>query len=289
MGPVGLGAKRVLIMGGCGGMCHYKHGTPRGQRMATLFISDLHLDALRPEPLTRFRALLAGPARQAEALYILGDLFEAWIGDDDDRPPHPGVIASLADLAATGTPVYVMRGNRDFLMGARFEVETGCRLLPDPTVVDLYGEPMLLMHGDTLCTEDLEYQAFRRQVRDPRWQSGFLARPLAERAALAQKAREGSRMATQGKAEAIMDVTPEAVVETMQTHGVRQLIHGHTHRPAIHRLVLQSGEACRIVLGDWYQTDSVLVLNERGPTLTRVADVGGVRVHHAATSTNTSG
>jgi UDP-2,3-diacylglucosamine hydrolase len=189
------------------------------------------------------------------------------------------VLAALADLCATGTPVYVMRGNRDFLMGARFEAETGCRLLPDPTVVDLYGEPTLLMHGDTLCTEDLEYQAFRRQVRDPRWQSGFLARPLAERAALAQKAREGSRMATQGKAEAIMDVTPEAVIETMQAHGVRQLIHGHTHRPAIHRLVLQSGEARRVVLGDWYQTDSVLVLDERGPTLTRVADVVGTRVH----------
>ena len=240
--------------------------------MATLFISDLHLDALRPEPLMRFHALLAGPARQAEALYILGDLFEAWIGDDDDRPPHPGVLTALADLAASGTPLYVMRGNRDFLMGPQFEAQTGCRLLPDPTVVDLYGEPTLLMHGDTLCTEDLEYQAFRRQVRDPRWQSGFLARPLAERAALAQKAREGSRMATQGKAEAIMDVTPEAVVETMQAHGVRQLIHGHTHRPAIHRLVLSSGEARRVVLGDWYQTDSVLVLDERGPTLTRVAE-----------------
>ncbi len=244
--------------------------------MATLFISDLHLDAVRPEPLTRFHALLAGPARRAEALYILGDLFEAWIGDDDDRPPHPEVIASLADLCATGTPVYVMRGNRDFLVGARFEAETGCRLLRDPTVVDLYGEPTLLMHGDTLCTEDLEYQTFRRQVRDPRWQSGFLARPLAERAALAQKAREGSRMATQGKAEAIMDVTQEAVVETMRAHGVRQLIHGHTHRPAIHRLVLQSGEARRIVLGDWYETDSVLCLDERGPTLTRVAEVGGL-------------
>jgi UDP-2,3-diacylglucosamine hydrolase len=252
--------------------------------MATLFISDLHLDALRPEPLRRFQVLLAGPARRAEALYILGDLFEAWIGDDDDRPPHPEVLAALADLSATGTPVYVMRGNRDFLMGPEFEAQTGCRLLPDPTVVALYGEATLLMHGDTLCTEDLEYQAFRRQVRDPRWQSGFLARPLAERAALAEKAREGSRMATQGKAEAIMDVSPKTVVETMQAHGVRQLIHGHTHRPAIHRLVLSSGEALRIVLGDWYQTDSVLVLDERGLTLTRVADAGGTRVHHAATS-----
>jgi UDP-2,3-diacylglucosamine hydrolase len=252
--------------------------------MATLFISDLHLDALRPEPLRHFQVLLAGPARRAEALYILGDLFEAWIGDDDDRPPHPEVLSALADLSATGTPVYVMRGNRDFLMGPGFEAQTGCRLLPDPTVVALYGEATLLMHGDTLCTEDLEYQAFRRQVRDPRWQSGFLARPLAERAALAEKAREGSRMATQGKAEAIMDVSPKTVVETMQAHGVRQLIHGHTHRPAIHRLMLCSGEARRIVLGDWYESDCVLVLDERGPMLTRIAVASGTRVHHAATS-----
>ncbi len=241
--------------------------------MATLFISDLHLDALRPEPLARFRSLLAGPARRAEALYILGDLFEAWIGDDDDRSPHPEVLAALTDLGAAGKPVYVMRGNRDFLMGPRFERETGCRLLPDPTVVDLYGEPTLLLHGDTLCTDDLEYQAFRRQVRDPKWQAGFLALPLGQRAALAAKAREGSRLATEGKAEAIMDVTPAAVFVAMQAHRVRRLIHGHTHRPAIHRLSLDGADAERIVLGDWYETDSVLFLDARGPRLTTVADL----------------
>ncbi len=255
-------------------MCHYKHGTTPYEPMAILFISDLHLDSRRPEPLARFHALLAGPARRAEALYILGDLFETWIGDDDDRPPHPEVLSTLADLAAAGKPVYVMHGNRDFLMSERFERETGCRLLPEATVVDLYGETTLLLHGDTLCTDDLEYQAFRRQVRDPIWQAGFLALPLAERAALAQKAREGSRAAMQDKAEEIMDVTQAAVVAAIQAHGVRQLIHGHTHRPAIHRLALPGGDARRIVLGDWYESDSVLFLDERGPTLTRVADLG---------------
>jgi UDP-2,3-diacylglucosamine hydrolase len=236
--------------------------------MTTLFISDLHLDAERPEPLARFHALLAGPARRADSLYILGDLFEAWLGDDDDRAPHPEVLSSLRALTETGKPVYVMHGNRDFLMGRRFEDDTGCMLLPDPTVVQLYGEWTLLMHGDTLCTEDHDYQAFRRQVRDPRWQAGFLALPLAQRAALAQQAREGSRQAMQGKSEEIMDVTQAAVAEALRNHRVRLLIHGHTHRPAIHDL---DGEGRRVVLGDWYECDSVLVLDERGPELTRVA------------------
>ncbi len=238
--------------------------------MATLFISDLHLCATRPEPIDTFCRLLSGPARRAEALYILGDLFEAWIGDDDERSPHAEIVAALAEYSAAG-PLYVMHGNRDFLMGPRFAERTRCSLLPDPSLVDLYGTPTLLMHGDTLCTRDHDYQAFRKQVRNPLWMQGFLARPLAERAAIAQNLREGSRAAVQQKAAEIMDVDPEAVCAAMRAHGVLQLIHGHTHRPAIHELSLDGQAARRIVLGDWYQRDSVLVMDGQGPRLLPVA------------------
>ncbi|MGH8508398.1 MAG: UDP-2,3-diacylglucosamine diphosphatase [Gammaproteobacteria bacterium] len=239
--------------------------------MATLFISDLHLSPERPDKLALFYKLLVGPALEAEALYILGDLFEAWIGDDDTTSPHREIVEALARYAATGKPLYLMHGNRDFLMGHAFEARSGGRLLPDPSLIDLYGEKTLLMHGDTLCTQDTDYQAFRKQVRDPRWITGFLQKPLAERAAIASNLREGSRAATRQKEAEIMDVEPAAVSQTMIDHGVRQLIHGHTHRPAIHRFEIQGQSARRIVLGDWYGDDYVLLYSAKEPQLVTAA------------------
>ncbi len=235
--------------------------------MATLFISDLHLSPERPDKLALFYKLLNGPALDVDALYILGDLFEAWIGDDDTTSPHREIVEALARYAATGKPLYLMHGNRDFLMGPEFEARSGGRLLPDPSLIDLYGEKTLLMHGDTLCTQDTDYQAFRKQVRDPRWIAGFLQKPLAERAAIASNLREGSRAATRQKEAEIMDVEPAAVSQTMIDHGVRQLIHGHTHRPAIHRFEMQGQSARRIVLGDWYGDDYVLLYSANEPQL----------------------
>jgi len=225
----------------------------------TLFISDLHLDAARPEIVRLFRRFLAGlgPAN-CRALYVLGDLFEAWIGDDEDDPTALQVLADLGGLAKRGVPLYLMRGNRDFLMGTGIETATGATLLPDPSVVNLDGRPALLMHGDTLCTGDRDYQAFRRMVRDPGWQQDFLARPLAERRAMAAALRETSRQETAGKPAGIMDVSPEAVAKALREHGVDLLIHGHTHRPAIHDFELDGRPRRRIVLGDWYEQGSVL-------------------------------
>jgi len=226
--------------------------------VATLFISDLHLDPTRPEITAQALELLRSEARGAEALYILGDLFEAWVGDDDPEPEKRRVIAALKGLTDAGLPCYFMRGNRDFLVGEGFAADTGCRLLDDPTHVEIHGTPVLLMHGDTLCTDDLEYQAFRQTVRDPRWQAAMLARPLEERLALARQLREQSAASMAGKAEQIMDVSQGAVETAMREHGVFTLLHGHTHRPAIHRFEVDGREAVRIVLGDWYTQGSVV-------------------------------
>ncbi len=226
----------------------------------TLFISDLHLDPQRPYMLALFRRFLAGiDAEACDGLYILGDLFEAWIGDDEDDPVLLRVLEDLAALSARGVPLSLMHGNRDFLIGERFAERTGARLLADPSVIDLYGRPTLLMHGDTLCTDDVDYQAFRAQVRNPDWQAAFLARPLAERRAIAAGLRETSKTETAGKAAEIMDVNAEAVVRALAEQGVDRLIHGHTHRPALHRLEVAGRAAQRIVLGDWYQTGSALL------------------------------
>ncbi|HKJ09627.1 MAG TPA: UDP-2,3-diacylglucosamine diphosphatase [Gammaproteobacteria bacterium] len=231
---------------------------------ATVFISDLHLDPERPVITELFLDFLAGPARGCDALYILGDLFEAWVGDDDDSPTLQPVLEALADCTGTGLPVSVMTGNRDFLIGEGFTARTGCRLLPDPSVVDLYGEPTLLMHGDTLCTDDLEYQQFRRLVRDPAWQRQFLAKPLEERRHMAAGLRETSRQRTAHKTVDIMDVNHEAVLSALREHHVRRLIHGHTHRPATHELTVDGAPATRIVLGDWYEQGSVLWCDPTG-------------------------
>ena len=232
--------------------------------MTTLFIADLHLDPARPAIIGRFLEFLEREARGAEALYILGDLFEAWIGDDDDDPRVATVLAALRQLTQSGVPVFVQHGNRDFLMGAGFEAASGCRLLPEQTVIRLHGEPVLLMHGDTLCTADTAYLAFRAQMRNPAVQQGLLAKPLAERRTMAAHLRTESQAATGAKTEAIMDVTPEEVVRVMSEHGVRRLIHGHTHRPGFYDVPQLGPDARRIVLGDWYEQGSVLVCEPSG-------------------------
>lgn len=229
--------------------------------MTTLFISDLHLTPERPRITELFVELLRGEARRAEALYILGDLFEYWIGDDAaDTLGFRPVVEEIRSLADAGVPVYFMRGNRDFLAGERFARESGCRILADPTVIDLYGEPAVLMHGDFLCTDDVDHQKFRAMVDDPQWQRDFLDQSVAERLQMAERARAESKEHKGSVSMAIMDVNQTAVREAFDTHGVRLMIHGHTHRPAIH-----DGHGLddtrRIVLGDWYEQSSILRCN----------------------------
>ncbi len=237
----------------------------------TLFVSDLHLDPARAEIGRLFIELLEGAARRARALYILGDLFEVWVGDDARTEHSRSIFHALAGLARSGVPVFVMHGNRDFLLDGEFEEATECTLIPDPTVVDLYGTATLLMHGDTLCTDDYEYQAFRRKVRDPGWQRAFLAKPPEERWAIVAGLRTQSREETSSKPPAIMDVNPQAVIQAMHRHGVRRLIHGHTHRPGVHELTVDGERAQRLVLGDWYAGGSVLCCDERSCVLEELA------------------
>ncbi len=226
--------------------------------MTTLFISDLHLDEARPHIVADFERFCAGEARRADALYVLGDLFEAYIGDDDDAALDARIAKALHGVADAGVPVHFIVGNRDFLLGDDYARRCGMATLPDGTVVDLYGTPTLILHGDTLCTDDAAYQAFRKQVRDPAWQAGFLARPLVERRAFAREARDASRAHTSSTDMAIMDVDQHAVEAALRGAGVRRMIHGHTHRPAIHDFTLGDQPAQRIVLGDWYEQGSVL-------------------------------
>jgi UDP-2,3-diacylglucosamine hydrolase len=230
----------------------------------TLFISDLHLDRARSTATRAFLTFLETSAARAEALYILGDLFEAWVGDDDNSPGHHRILMGLSHLPEVGIRGYLLRGNRDFLLGRRFEEMTGWTILGDPAVIDLYGERTLLMHGDLLCTDDVDYQKFRTRVRDAHWQQKFLSKPLFLRRLLAWYARRGSRQQTRKKPTAIMDVNQQTVERTMREQGVRRLIHGHTHRPAIHEFMLDGALAKRIVLGDWYMQGSVLHLSASG-------------------------
>lgn len=235
--------------------------------MTTLFISDLHLDGSRPDITAQFLELLEHEARQARALYILGDLFEAWIGDDDPDPDKRRVVAALRSLRDAGVECFLMHGNRDFLIGARFCRETGAHLLADGTVIDLYGRAVLLMHGDLLCTDDHAYQRLRRIVRNPLVQFALRRLSLRQRQRLAQRMREGSKEHIASLDEAapqIMDVNAAAVLRTFARYGVDCMIHGHTHRPAIHEINVDGRRAIRIVLGDWYQQGSVLRWNERG-------------------------
>lgn len=221
----------------------------------TLFVSDLHLQESHPDLTGIFLRFLGARARASDGLYILGDLFESWIGDDDDSELAIVVQNGLRDLVAAGVPCRFMRGNRDFLVGERFAASTGVEVLPDACVVDLYGTPTLLLHGDTLCTDDVAYQAVRRQLRDPAWQAQFLSQPLAARRAFAAQARERSRAHTRSMDLGIMDVTPAAVGQAFVEYGVRRMIHGHTHRPAVHVETLRGERCVRRVLSDWREHD----------------------------------
>ncbi|SOC14102.1 UDP-2,3-diacylglucosamine hydrolase [Alloalcanivorax xenomutans] len=230
----------------------------------TLFISDLHLDPARPEHLAALERLLEEHAGKTDALYVLGDLFEAWIGDDDDAPFNRQAIDAFRRFSDAGSTLYFMHGNRDFLLGEQFAAQCGGQLLDEGTVVDLYGTRALLMHGDSLCTLDTAYQQFRALARNPQWQQAMLAKPLEERRAIAQ----GMRMQSQGnnanKAENIMDVTPEEVVRVMNEAGVKHLIHGHTHRPAVHEVPLSGGTGTRWVLGDWGDLSWWIIADDQG-------------------------
>ncbi len=239
--------------------------------MTTLFVSDLHLDAAAPAAGAQFLHFLATRAREAEALYVLGDLFETWIGDDDDEAYRAGICAGLADLSAQGVPCYVMHGNRDFLLGRGFETASGARLIADPLLVRLYGQTVLLTHGDALCTADHAYQRLRGVVRAPRWQQRFLALPLAVRRALAERARSGSRRHMAHADEQIMDVDPQAVHAAMRACAVHCLVHGHTHRPAVHEFSLDGAAARRIVLGAWHDAGSCLAWDAAGFRLERLS------------------
>lgn len=236
--------------------------------MSTLFIADLHLDDSRPQITSLFEQYLAGDeVRHANALYILGDLVEAWIGDDDDAELPQRIARATRAVRDTGIPVYFMVGNRDFLLGEAFAERAGFTLLDDGAVHDLYGTPTLLMHGDALCTDDVAYQAVRRNVRTPEWKAQVLAMSLDARRAFAAKAREDSRAHTGSTQETIMDVNADAVAEAMRNADAKHLIHGHTHRPAVHRFELDGQAAERIVLGDWYEQGSVLRVTPEGREL----------------------
>ncbi|MBS9402479.1 UDP-2,3-diacylglucosamine diphosphatase [Halomonas sp. TRM85114] len=244
--------------------------------MTTLLISDLHLHPGAPEVTEGFMRWLERRASDADSLYILGDFFDAWIGDDlldltDSDPTGSAALAArvasaLHRLAAQGTEIFIMHGNRDFLLGERFADAAGARLLDDPSVVVLGGSQVLLMHGDSLCTRDTAYMAFRRQARDPVWQRQILAMPITERIALARQLREQSGEANSNKAEDIMDVTPDEVIHIMRGYGVTTLIHGHTHRPAVHELEVDGEPAKRFVLGDWHPDKGWEILVEAGQT-----------------------
>lgn len=230
----------------------------------TLFASDLHLDSEAPWAIDAFLAFLEGPARKAEALYLLGDLFEAWVGDDDDDAANTRACGGLAQLTRAGVAVYAMHGNRDFLLGEAFERRTGVKLLPDPVKVELYGVSTLLSHGDVFCTDDLPYQELRSIVRQPGWQRRFLSLPLASRRALASAARAGSKAHTERQVPVLMDVNPEAVTRAMRATGSRRLVHGHTHRPAIHAFEIDGASAERIVLAPWYEMASCVAVDANG-------------------------
>lgn len=232
--------------------------------MAIFILSDLHLCAERPLATRAFNRFLSEHAPHAQAVYLLGDLVEYWIGDDTLEVDPPDFIDPLRAVTDSGVAVFFMHGNRDFLMGSRFAAATGCRMLADPTVEVFFGIKTLLMHGDTLCVDDVAYQRFRTLVRDPHWQRDFLSKSYSERTTLAQSARTESRQHARDQPEYIMDVNQSAVEDAMRRAGVSRLIHGHTHRPDTHHFHLDGQPAERIVLGDWYQHASALRLDASG-------------------------
>jgi UDP-2,3-diacylglucosamine hydrolase len=241
-----------------------RHPAGAADRGETLFISDLHLASGRPERIRLFLEFLDGRARRARHLYILGDLFDAWIGDDDDSAPYQAIRAGLRGLTSAGTACTLLPGNRDFLLGRAFCRDTGCTLGRDPTLTRFAGVPTLLMHGDLLCTADLDYQRFRRRVRNPLVKRLFLWKSLAARRALAEGYRRQSGAAKTDKSEAIMDADPGAVTDYLRRFGAAHLIHGHTHRPADHDLVLGTRQVRRSVLAEWSTTHGEVLVHREG-------------------------
>ena len=235
--------------------------------MTTLFISDLHLEAERPEIGDQFIQFLQTEATKAEALYILGDLFEAWVGDDDPNAHYAIIKLAIRKLTDSGIPVYFMHGNRDFMIGSKFANETGVEILKDPYPVKMYGQKALLSHGDAMCTDDVQYQRVRLMTRDPDWQQSMLAKPLKERLRIAQEARRQSLEQKLNLSMDIMDVNQGAVMRAINEYGVDVLLHGHTHRPDVHTVDLGDRKAKRVVLGDWYSQGSVVRWDLRGPKL----------------------
>jgi UDP-2,3-diacylglucosamine hydrolase len=235
--------------------------------VAILFISDLHIDATRPDITGQFVEFLRTEAPAAEALYILGDLFESWVGDDAPDAAQRAAILGIKSLTGAGVPCFVMHGNRDFLLGRQFCLDSGATLLPDPLIVTVYGVPVLVMHGDALCTDDRAYQRLRGTVRDAEWQRQFLALSADARRALAGAARAGSQAHTASVEYAITDVNPASVAQALRAAETTILLHGHTHRPAMHALEVDGRARTRIVLGDWYTQGSVLRWDANGPLL----------------------
>ncbi len=238
-----------------------KHST--NVLMHTLFISDLHLSPVRPDITQCFSQFMRTEARQADALYVLGDLFDFWIGDDDPTPFAQQIKAEFQQLTASGVPCFFIHGNRDFLIGQRFAKETGVTLLEQETVIDLYGTPTVILHGDTLCIEDVRYLAFRAKVHKPWLQWIFNRLPYVLKKRIVKRVQSDIRSDKEQKTMAIMDVTPSEVLQVMKRHHVDLMIHGHTHRPAIHHL-MESDNKVRIVLGDWYSQGSILSYSPQG-------------------------
>lgn len=232
--------------------------------MTAWFASDLHLDPTTPEIADRFQRFLAGPVRGARSLYLLGDLFEAWLGDDDPEPAHRAAIAAIARVAQSGTLVYVMRGNRDFMLGDRFCAEAGAILLDDPAILEMGGTRLLLSHGDGLCVDDRAYQRLRALVRDPGLRAGFARLPIEARRRLALEARAGSREHLANASSYITDVNAGAVETVFRDSGAEVMIHGHTHRPGIHRTESGGMPRTRVVLGAWHDDADVVRWDEAG-------------------------
>ena len=240
--------------------------------MPTLFISDLHLCNERPDKVVLFKRLLEHAAKNADAVYILGDLFEAWAGDDDTTPPHKEIISALTEFTRSGKPLYLMRGNRDFLLGKTFNKNTGVFPIEDPTVIDLYGNKILLMHGDTLCTKDVKYQIYRHVVNNPASINIFLLIPFSFRQKIWHGIRNITRKTTARKSPYIVDVYQPTVEKVMLENNVQILIHGHTHHEGIHEFEMHGKKAMRYVLGDWYNKDSVLIADKNNLQLMRVEE-----------------
>ncbi|MBT8140873.1 MAG: UDP-2,3-diacylglucosamine diphosphatase [Gammaproteobacteria bacterium] len=244
----------------------------------TIFISDLHIDADKPEITRQFIQFiqdLEASQGKLDALYILGDWFESWVGDDDPDSDKREAIAAVKSLSNAGTDCYFMAGNRDFMIGEQFASDSGCEILEDPTTIGLYGKKIVLMHGDTLCTDDIQYQEFRSMSRNPAWQQQVLSLPLEQRIAMAAQIREQSKIDTGNKSNDIMDVNKKAVLQAFAEHDTDIIIHGHTHRPAIHQFAKDTSDEpeflTRIVLGDWYEQGSVLIWRKKDYELKTLA------------------